>query len=77
MLYMTMIVSMLILVYKKANNLGYKLAMFQLFYQLDDIYGEMLVERLGGDPALSFDNFLIYRLILTKPIQTKHVFFTQ
>jgi len=54
MLYMTMIVSMLILVYKKANNLGYKLAMFQLFYQLDDIYGEMLVERLGGDPSLVF-----------------------
>jgi hypothetical protein len=54
MLYMTMIVSMLILVYKKANNLGYKLAMFQLFYQLDDIYGEMLVERLGGDPNLVF-----------------------
>jgi len=54
MLYMTMIVSMLILVYKKANNLGYKLAMFQLFYQLDDIYGEMLVERLGGDPNVVF-----------------------
>ena len=54
MLYMTMIVSMLILVYKKANNLGYKIAMFQLFYQLDDIYGEMLVERLGGDPNLVF-----------------------
>jgi len=54
MLYMTMIVSMLILVYKKANNLGYKMAMFQLFYQLDDIYGEMLVERLGGDPSLVF-----------------------
>jgi hypothetical protein len=54
MLYMTMIVSMLVLVYKKANNLGYKLAMFQLFYQLDDIYGEMLVERLGGDPNLVF-----------------------
>jgi hypothetical protein len=54
MLYMTMIVAMLILVYKKANNLGYKLATFQLFYQLDDIYGEMLVERLGGDPNLVF-----------------------
>jgi Transposase DDE domain len=54
LLYMTMIVAMLILVYKKANNLGYKLAMFQLFYQLDDIYGEMLVERLGGDPSLVF-----------------------
>lgn len=54
LLYMTMIVAMLILVYKKANNLGYKLAMFQLFYQLDDIYGEMLVERLGGDPNLVF-----------------------
>jgi hypothetical protein len=54
MLYMTMIVSMLVLIYKKANNLGYKLAMFQLFYQLDDIYGEMLVERLGGDPNLVF-----------------------
>jgi adenylate kinase family enzyme len=54
MLYMTMIVSMLVLVYKKANNLGYKLAMFQLFYQLDDMYGEMLVERLGGDPNLVF-----------------------
>lgn len=54
LLYMTMIVAMLILVYKKSNNLGYKLAMFQLFYQLDDIYGEMLVERLGGDPNLVF-----------------------
>lgn len=54
LLYMTMIIAMLILVYKKANNLGYKLAMFQLFYQLDDIYGEMLVERLGGDPNLVF-----------------------
>ena len=54
MLYMTMIVAMLILVYKKANNLGYKLATFQLFYQLDDMYGEMLVERLGGDPNVVF-----------------------
>jgi hypothetical protein len=54
LLYMTMIVAMLILVYKKANNLGYKLAMFKLFYELDDIYGEMLVERLGGDPNLVF-----------------------
>lgn len=54
LLYMTMIVAMLILVYKKINNLGYKIAMFQLFYQLDDIYGEMLVERLGGDPNLVF-----------------------
>lgn len=54
MLYMTLIVAMLVLVYKKVNNLGYKLAMFQLFYQLDDIYGEMLVERLGGDPNLVF-----------------------
>jgi len=54
MLYMTMIAAMLILVYKKANDLGYKLAMFKLFYDLDDIYGEMLVERLGGDPSLVF-----------------------
>ena len=54
MLYMTMIVAMLILVYKKANNLGYKMAMFQLFYQLDDLWGEMLVERLGGDPNVVF-----------------------
>jgi hypothetical protein len=54
MLYMTLIVAMLVLVYKKVNNLGYKLAMFQLFYQLDDIYGEMLVKRLGGDPNLVF-----------------------
>ena len=41
-------------VYKKANDLGYKLAMFQLAYDLDDLYGEMLVERLGGDPNLVF-----------------------
>lgn len=54
MLYMTMIAAMLILVYKKANDLGYKLAMYQLAYDLDDLYGEMLVERLGGDPNLVF-----------------------
>lgn len=54
MLYMTMIVAMLILIFKKANNLGYKIAMYQLCYQLDDVWVEMLLERQRRDPNLVF-----------------------
>ena len=53
-LYMTLILSMLILIYKKFNNLGYKMAKRRFYYELEDLYITMIVEMCGGDPSLVF-----------------------
>lgn len=53
-LYMTMIMAMLILMYKKANNLGYTDAKRKLYYEIEDFYAAILIENSGGDPGLVF-----------------------
>lgn len=53
-LYMTLIMAMLILMYKKANNLGYTDAKRRLYYEIEDFYAAILIENSGGDPSLVF-----------------------
>lgn len=54
MLYMTMIASMLLLIYKKANNLGYKTAKRRIAMELRDMITAILIIFAGGDPAKVF-----------------------
>jgi hypothetical protein len=53
-LYMTLILSMLVIIFKKVNNLGFKIATQRFYYQLDDLVLDMLVILSGGDPNLVF-----------------------
>lgn len=53
-LYMTLILSMLILVYKKYNDLGYKTAKRRFYYELDEIIMRIVIVASGGDPNLVF-----------------------
>jgi len=53
-LYMTLILAMLILVYKKYNELGYKTAKRRFFYELEDMILEMAMIASGGNPKLVF-----------------------
>jgi Transposase DDE domain len=50
-LYMTMILSMLILIYKKINQLGYKTAKRRFKIQLDEYITALIVEACGGDSS--------------------------
>lgn len=54
MMYMTMITSMLVLIYKKLNNVGYKTAVRRISLELNELIIKMIVERCGGDPSLVF-----------------------
>ncbi len=54
LLYMTMIVAMLVLVYKKENNLGYKTAKRRLSMEVRNIALAIIIEKCGGNPALLF-----------------------
>jgi hypothetical protein len=54
MLYMTMIASMLLLIYKKANNLGYKTAKRHIAMELRDMITAILILFAEGDPAKVF-----------------------
>lgn len=54
MLYMTMIASMLLLIYKKVNNLGYKTAKRRIAMELRDMITAILILFAGGDPAKVF-----------------------
>jgi hypothetical protein len=53
-LYMTLILAMLILVYKKLNNLGYKTAVRRFKIELDELIMKMTIIFAGGDPNLVF-----------------------
>jgi hypothetical protein len=53
-LYMTMILSMLVLMYKKANGYGYREAKRKLYYEVDELFAVLLAVILGGDPNLVF-----------------------
>ena len=54
MLYMTLIVAMLVLVYKKANNIGYKTAKRRFSMEIRDLAIAIIVIQCGGDPKLMF-----------------------
>lgn len=54
MLYMTMIAAMLLLIYKKANNLGYKTAKRRIKMELRDMITAILIIFAGGDPNKVF-----------------------
>lgn len=52
MLYMTLIASMLLLLYKKINDLGYKTAKRRFTIDLWETIVKIIVKECGGDPAL-------------------------
>lgn len=54
MLYMTLITSMLVLVYKRTNNVGYKTAVRRISFDLNDFVIRLVVQHLGGDPKQAF-----------------------
>lgn len=54
MVYMTMIAAMLLLIYKKSNNLGYKTAKRRIAMELRDMITAILIIFAGGDPAKVF-----------------------
>lgn len=53
-LYMTLIVAMMLLIYKKANNLGYKTAKRRFAMEVRDLAIALIVVQCGGDPGLFF-----------------------
>lgn len=54
MMYMTMITAMLVMVYKKLNNVGYKTAVRRISLELNELIIKMIVKHCGGDPSLVF-----------------------
>jgi transposase len=54
MVYMTMIASMLLLIYKKANALGYKTAKRRIAMELRDMITEIFIIFAGGNPDKVF-----------------------
>lgn len=54
MLYMTMICSMLVLVYKRVNQVGYKTAVRRIALELNEYIIKLIVMYCGGDPSLVF-----------------------
>lgn len=53
-LYITLILAILILVYKKLNNIGYKTAVRRFKIELDELIMKMTIIFSGGDPNLVF-----------------------
>lgn len=56
MLYMTLIVAMLILIYKHANNIGYKTAKRRFKMDIRNLVIAIIVTKCGGNPDLFFNN---------------------
>lgn len=54
MLYMTMITSMLVLLYKRINKVGYKTAVRRIAIELNELIIKLVVKQCGGDPSLVF-----------------------
>lgn len=54
MIYMTLIVAMLILIYKHANNIGYKTAKRRFNMELRNLIIAMIIVECGGDPSMFF-----------------------
>ncbi|MFD2144115.1 transposase [Mucilaginibacter antarcticus] len=53
-LYMTLIVAMMVLMYKKANNIGYKTAKRRFAMEVRNLAIALIVVQCGGDPGLFF-----------------------
>lgn len=53
-LYMTMITSMLVLIYKRLNQVGYKTAVRRIAIELNEYIIKLIVQYCGGDPSLVF-----------------------
>lgn len=58
-LYMTLILAMMLLVYKKVNELGYKTAKRRFTMELDELIIALLIELAGGKPQAVFKNMRI------------------
>jgi transposase len=56
MLYMSLIVAMLILIYKHANNIGYKTAKRRFTMEMRNLVISMIVIECGGEPSIFFKN---------------------
>lgn len=54
MMYSTLIASMLVMIYKKLNNVGFKTAVRRMSFELNELIISMIVKQCGGDPALFF-----------------------
>lgn len=54
MLYMTLITAMLVLIYKQANNIGYKTAKRRFAMEVRNLAIAMIVVQCGGDPNIVF-----------------------
>lgn len=54
MLYMTMIASMLVMIYKRLNAIGYKTAVRRVSIELNEFLIKLIVQHCGGDPSLVF-----------------------
>ena len=55
MLYMTLILAMLILIYKKINDFGFKTAKRRFALELGEIIDDEMIIRYGGDPNKELD----------------------
>jgi IS4 transposase len=53
-LYMTLILAMLILIYKRLNGVGYKTAVRRFLMEVDELYMSQIIAISGGDPSLVF-----------------------
>ena len=51
---MTLILAMLILIYKKINDFGYKTAKRRFSMELEEIINDYMILRAGGDPHAAF-----------------------
>ena len=54
MVYMTLIVAMLVLLYKKANNIGYKTAKRRMAMEIRNLSIAIIITQCGGNPDLFF-----------------------
>ena len=52
--YMTLILSMLIHIYKKYNQVGFKTAKRRMKIELDDMLTALIIQASGGDPTIFF-----------------------
>ena len=53
-LYMTLIAAIMVLIYKKANKIGYKTAKRRFSMEIRDLAIALIVVQCGGDPGLFF-----------------------
>ena len=51
---MTLIVAMLVLIYKQANGIGYKSAKRRFTMEMRDLIISMIIVECGGDPSIFF-----------------------